>query len=311
MAKAMDYPPGGPRTLSIARFGERPHSQMTSPLRFAQQPDIQLSRFNPLPRIMFYDDFSQGMSGWTELLGNYTGSLRTMHPGYRQFTPPMLSNLTQWDGGTHGALTGSYALKLATRPGRGSQTVSLKRLTFPRACTMQMECFFTYKPEATELELSDRDVRSFGVVLDIQDSKHRVLPQVRYLNSLNGEPQNKWQYKPRSIDFKDVGDRTVTIYHYGEENWVDIPGGQQQLCYNEIPTKVNWHYFRLGFDIRTLRYTELQCNDLVIDLSGLDMLKFDAMPNLQNLFNVIPFVDSDSDKRAFLYFDSILLSGDW
>ncbi|WP_369684687.1 DUF6772 family protein [Devosia ginsengisoli] len=37
---------------------------------------------------MFYDDFSQGMSGWTELLGNYTGSLRAMHPGYKQFTPP-------------------------------------------------------------------------------------------------------------------------------------------------------------------------------------------------------------------------------
>ncbi|MCR6670091.1 MAG: hypothetical protein NVV79_01795 [Devosia ginsengisoli] len=223
----------------------------------------------------------------------------------------MLSNLTQWDGGTHGGLTGSYALKLASRPGRGAQTVSLKRMTFPRACTMQLECFFTYKPEATQLELSDSDVRSWGVVFDIQNSEHRVLPQIRYLNSLNGELQNKWQYKENSIDFRDVGDRTVTIYHYGEENWKDIPGGHQLICYNEIPTKVNWHYFRLGFDIRTLRYTELQCNDLVLDLSGLGTLKFDAMPNLQNLFNVIPFVDSDSDKRAFLYFDSILLSGDW
>lgn len=284
---------------------------MFSTSQAAGRPDLNLSRFDPLPRIMFYDDFSQGMSGWTELLGNYTGSLRAMHPGYKQFTPPMLSNLTQWDGGTHGALTGSYALKLASRPGRGSQTVSLKRLTFPRACTMQLECFFTFKPEATELELSDSAVRSWGVVFDIQDSKHRVLPQVRYLNSLDGELQNKWQYKERSIDFKDVGDKTVTIYHYGEENWKDIPGGHQLICYNEIPTKVNWHYFRLGFDIRTLRYTELQCNDLVLDLSGLGTLKFDAMPNLQNLFNVIPFVDSDSDKRAFLYFDSILLSGDW
>ena len=275
------------------------------------QPDPRLSRFNPLPRIMFYDDFSTGISGWTTLLGNYTGSLRAMHPGYRQFTPPMLSNLTQWDGGTHGALSGSYALKLASRPGRGAQTVSLKRMTFPQACTMQLEFYFTYKPEATELELSDCDVRSFGVVLDIQDSRHRVLPQIRYLNALDGTPQNKWQYKRRSVDFDTVGDRTVTIYHYGEENWEDVPGGGQMLCYNEIPTKVNWHYFRLGFDIVHLRYTELQCNDRVIDISGLETLKFDAMPNLQNLFNVIPFVDTDSDKRAFLYFDSILLSGDW
>lgn len=284
---------------------------MTSISQAGSRPDLNLSRFDPLPRIMFYDDFNQGMSGWNELLGNYTGSLRKMNTGYKQFTPPMLSNITHWDGGTHGGLTGSYALKLATRPGRGSQTVSLKRMTFPQACTMQLECFFTFKPEATELELSNKDVRSWGVVLDIQDKSHRVLPQVRYLNALNGELQNKWQYKEESVPFDDVGDKTVTIYHYGEENWKDIPGGSQLLCYNEIPTKINWHYFRLGFDVRTLRYTELQCNDLVLDLSSLGTLKFDAMPNLQNLFNVIPFVDSDSEKRAFLYFDSILLSGDW
>ena len=154
-------------------------------------------------------------------------------------------------------------------------------------------------------------MRSFGLVLDIQNDTHRVLPQIRYLNAFDGKPVNRWQYKPRSIDFVDVGERTVSIYHYGEENWVDIPGGDQLLCYNEIPTKVNWHYFRLGFDIRTLRYTELQCNDHVLDLSGLETLRFDAMPNLANLFNVIPFVETDCDKRAFLYFDSVLLSGDW
>lgn len=273
--------------------------------------DLDLSRFNPLSRMMFYDDFNHGMSGWTILTGNYTGSLRNMHEGYRQFTPPMLSNLTQWDGGTHGGLSGSYALKLATRAVKGAQTVSLKRLTFPKACTMQVEAYFTFKPEATELELSDHDVRSFGLVLDIQNKDYRVLPQIRYLNALDGRPMHKWQYKPRTTEFRDVGDRTVTLYHYGEENWVDIPGGAQDLCYNEIPTKVNWHYFRLGFDIRTLRYTELQCNDLVLDLSELETLRYDAMPNLNNLFNIIPFVETDSAKRAFLYFDSILLTGDW
>jgi hypothetical protein len=35
------------------------------------------------------------------------------------------------------------------------------------------------------------------------------------------------------------------------------------------------------------------------------------MPNLSNLLNVIPFVETDEDKRAFLYLDSVLLSGDW
>jgi hypothetical protein len=251
------------------------------------------------------------MSGWTVLTGNYTKSLRHMHPGYRQFTPPMLSNLTQWDGGTHGALSGSYALKLATRPGVGAQTVSLKRATFPKPCHMQVEFYFTYKPEATELELSELDVRSFGLVLDTQDSEYRVLPQIRYLNSFEGRPQKKWQYKYQTVDFDNVGDKTVTVYHYGEENWHDIPGGAQLHCYNEIPTKVNWHYFRLGYDLRTRRYTELQCNDLILDISNLGLLTFKAMPNLQNLFNVIPFVESDSNKRAFFHIDSVVLSGDW
>jgi hypothetical protein len=34
--------------------------------------DPGLSRFDPLGRIVFYDDFDHGLSGWTELMGNYT-----------------------------------------------------------------------------------------------------------------------------------------------------------------------------------------------------------------------------------------------
>ena len=32
------------------------------------------------------------------LIGNYEGSLDSMHPGYRSLTQPMLSNLTHWTG---------------------------------------------------------------------------------------------------------------------------------------------------------------------------------------------------------------------
>jgi hypothetical protein len=185
--------------------------------------DPKLSKFDPLERIMFFDDFNRSMSGWNTLLGNYTESLSRRHPGYVGFVPPMISNVTHWDGGTHGALDGSYALKLATRARRGAQTVALKRLTFPRPCLLQMECYFTFKPEATEAKLSELDVRSFGFAFDFQDAKRRVLPQFRYLNAFEGEPVHKWQYKEETIPFRDVGDKTVTVYHYGEENWKDVP----------------------------------------------------------------------------------------
>ncbi len=273
--------------------------------------DPRLSKFDPLSRILFFDDFNHGMSGWTMLVGNYTESLTRRHPGYVGFVAPMISNLTHWDTGSHGALDGAYALKLATRPVRGAQSVALKRLTFPKACLLQMECWFTFKPEATELKLSELDVRSFGFAFDFQDDKRRVLPQFRYLNAFEGKPVNQWQYKAKTIDFRDVGEKTVTMYHYGEENWNDIPNGHQLLCYNELPTKINWHYLRVAFDVRTMRYTRLECNDHAFDVGGLSGITHDAMPNLSNLLNVIPFIETDEDKRAFLYLDSVLLSGDW
>jgi hypothetical protein len=273
--------------------------------------DPRLSKFDPLPRILFFDNFTTGMSGWNVLLGNYTESLDRRLPEYKLMTTPMLSNVTHWDGGTHGALDGSYALKLATRPVRLAQTVALKRLTFPKACPIQLETWFTFKPEASELKLSELDVRSVGFIFDVQDQERRVLPQIRYLNVMDGQPAHRWQYKDKCIPFNDVGEKTVSVFHYGEEYWEDVPGGEQRLCYNEIPTKINWHYVKVGWDLRTMRFTTLQCNDRIFDVAHLGGIEIKAMPNLWNLFNVILSVGTDVDKRAFAYFDSILVSGDW
>src|SRR5690348_15442896 len=41
-------------------------------------PDPRLSRFEPLPRILFFDDFDDGLHGWIELIGNYEGALDSM-----------------------------------------------------------------------------------------------------------------------------------------------------------------------------------------------------------------------------------------
>src|SRR5918998_3853968 len=89
-----------------------------------RQADPTLSRFDPLPRIIAFDDFDRGFCGWTQLVGNYEHSLDSMLPGYAQHTSPMLSTLPHWDAGSHGGVGSSYALKIATRPRRGAQNVA-------------------------------------------------------------------------------------------------------------------------------------------------------------------------------------------
>ena len=110
--------------------------------------DPRLSRYDPLDRIIYFDDFDEGYNGWVGLIGNYEGSLDTMLPGYQQLMQPMLSNVTHWDTGSHGAFDGTYCLKTATRPVKGQQNVTLKRITFRELGRIQFECYFAFKPEA-------------------------------------------------------------------------------------------------------------------------------------------------------------------
>jgi len=271
----------------------------------------KLSRFDPLGRILYFDDFDEGLQGWTSLIGNYEDNLDRMHPGYRQLTTPMLSNLSFWDNGTHGSVDGTYALKMATRPKAGAQNVGIKRLTYPEACPIQIEFWFTFKPEASAQKLLDTDLRSIGILLDLQNDEHRIMPHLRYLNAYEGERVEKWQFKQKTVPFERFSEKTVTHYHLAERDWQDLSGERQVLCYNEIPTKVNWQYAKIGFDLRTMRYTHFACNDVAYDMSEVGALQIDAMPNLRGMLNVAFFVESDADRRSSLYVDSILVSGEW
>ena len=79
----------------------------------------------------------------------------------------------------------------------------------------------------------------------------------------DGKFQEKWQFKKDTVPFHDIGGtgKTVSHYHLSPEGWLDLPGGEQQLCYNEIATKHNWHYLRVDFDLATMKYLAFQCND--------------------------------------------------
>jgi hypothetical protein len=278
--------------------------------------DPRLSRFDPLERILLYDEFDAGLQGWIGLIGNYEHSLDSILPGYRDLRPPMLSNLTAWDTGTAGSMNGTYAMKLATRAKEGSISVGLKRFTFRHAGPLRMEAYFAFKPEANELLLSETDVRAVGFLFDLQvgdrwqGERLRVMPHIRYLNALNGEPAGRWQYKEKRSPMKAIGDtgKTVSHFHLSSDNWEDIPGGEQLLCYNEIATKQNWHYLRIDFDLESMSYLGLRCNDRVHDLSSVRPMTMPAMANLWCMVNPLFWVETDCDKRAFLYVDSVVIS---
>ena len=154
--------------------------------------DPRLSRFDPLPRVIFCDDFDEGMHGWSELIGNYEGSLDTILSGPDDLRPPMLSNLTMWDTGTAGSMEGTYALKLATRAREGHLAASLKRVTWRHRGPVRLEAYFCFKPEATDLSLALTDPRAIGVLFHIQDDDVRWMPHLRYLNALEAQPAARW-----------------------------------------------------------------------------------------------------------------------
>ena len=272
--------------------------------------------FDPLPRILFHDDFDRGLCGWGALIGNYEDRIDSMLPEYMDMRGPMLSNLSMWDAGTSGAIGGSYALKLATRPRPGAFGTAIKRFTFRHWSTVRVEAIVTFKPEASALELSETAVRAVGMVLDLQHADGqsstplRVMPHVRYLNAFRGERVERWQYKNRREPLHDIGPRgkTWSHFHLASRQWDDIPGGGQRLCYNEIATKHNWYYLRLDFDLRAMRFRDLQCNERAFDLGAVEPMNLPAMPNLWSMLNIVFWVESDGPRRAFLYLDSVVAS---
>ena len=118
--------------------------------------DPRLSKFNPLPRILAFDEFNTGTHGWCELIGNHDGhgNLDTVDVHMRDFRPPQLSACDFFDIGTHGAMSGNYALKIATRPVTGHTAVAIRRLTMAQRGVIQFETYFTYKGEAATAESS-------------------------------------------------------------------------------------------------------------------------------------------------------------
>jgi hypothetical protein len=308
-------------------------------------PAVGLGRFRPLERLLAHDDFDRGLNGWTELTGNYRQDQFAVVPGHELFTdlrPPMLSSATFPLVGTHGSMDGIYSLKLATRARaggagepirRGGLAQCLKRLTWQERGLVQFEMWFTYKPEADRPGIGENEFRAFGVLWDIQDDRHRYFPAVRYLNAANGVVKQRWQYAQArpgtdaewsdAVETSISEDRSAAVgakrgidpqwfgrrYPDGStDGFREIPGGEQRLCYNETFDKINWHYLRFRVDTHRREYVELQCNERTYDLRGIQPTLAPAYPRIWSLLNLALWVEADTDRRCFLFVDSVVIS---
>lgn len=298
--------------------------------------DQGIEKYSPLETILCYDDFDRGLCGWVDLKPNYRYEDFEPFEGPVDLTrwgPTMLSTATFSFPGTHGSMNGIYSLKVSTRgtanryekkPAPGSMGHAIKRLSmFKPKGLLRLEMWYAYTAEQDRTGFSENDIRAFGILFDLQDEKHRYMPGLRYLNSVNGELRGLWQYTK-------AGDVSDAEWEYGKEGWhkpgidpqwygrrypdgrtdsfIEIENGEQRLCYNESDDKINWLYLRLTVDAAKRQYVEMQSGDRVFDLRGLSPTLADAYANIDGLLNPMIWVEADTDRRVFLYVDSIVIS---
>ena len=139
-------------------------------------------------------------------------------------------------------------------PRTGAQNVAIKRHTFRTSRADPVRGVFHLQAGGdANSKLSETDVRSVGFLFDLQAGDRdgdgqRVMPHLRFLNAQDGQHLQKWQFKRRDdarSSRSATADKTVSHYHLSPEDWEDLPDGAQRLCYNEIPTKMNWTYLAL------------------------------------------------------------------
>lgn len=308
--------------------------------------DYGLSNFNPLENIVCYDDFDRGLCGWTNLMPNYTS--KGFLPTYTrdgaaetdgivdktQWGPIMLSSASFRFPGTHGSMNGTYSLKLSTRPeankyeappAPGGMSFAIKRLNANKEPGLiQYEMWYSYTAEQDRWGIGDKDIRAIGICFDIQDKRGRSHIGARYVNSINGQLKQEWQF----IQASDVSDEEwaygskgnwcksgVDPFWYGRrypdgsaDSFKFIPNSKQGLCYNETDDKINWVYFRLLYDMKSKEYVEIQSRDKIFDLRGMKATVVEPYARIDGLINPLVWIESDTDRRAFLFIDSIVIS---
>ena len=308
-------------------------------LRRAQlHADPVLGKYDPLERILSVDDFDTGQHGWAPYFPDYDGwedyeeryppveglggilertRERTIDDRIDRRFPigprsiPQISNLPTWDVGTYGSW-GSYALKIPTLAVAGSQGVAKKRLGCRWNAKFRVETYFTFKAEASDFRLGETDIEYVSLTFDVHDpdwvrgsgrEPRRWWPGVRYHNAEDGDLVQRWMLNTRGS----VGTMDGPFDY--------VADGEQKLGYNRSPTKFQWHYLRFTFDLSRYEYVDLNCNGKELDVAGKRHV-FDppltgfraSTDKTQGLVLPTFGIRTASDKRAFLYLDSVVIS---
>jgi Domain of unknown function (DUF6772) len=315
----------------------REHEAMRSALL---RTDPLLSKYDPLERLLIVNDFDKGFHGWQTYFPDYDGWEdyperypfveplgeiiarsrndaamrvdRRLPLGPRSV--PMLSSITSWDLGTYGSWDGTYALKIPTLAQAGSIGFAVKRLTSPFVGKLRFEAYFTYKSEPSDFKLGETDVRAFFLAFDVMDLHNvrregltpvRWWPGIRYHNAEDGKLIGKWQ-----ANF--TGSVGV---HYGP--WEYLSDGRQDLGFNRSPTKFQWHYLRFTFDTAKREYVDLHCFGQEFDVAGRKHVMDPPLIGWRGSTDKCPGliganfgIETNSDKRAFLYLDSVVVSAE-
>lgn len=305
----------------------------------------QIHDFRPLSEGVCHDDFDTGMNGWMPRTPNLREDSMEYFPSqqrHKDWGAPMLSSATFGLAGTHGSRTGVYSLKIPTRPVAapaqqlpiaGSLGLGIKRLTFRERQPLRFEMYYALKAEQDRPGIGESAIRAMGFTWDIQDEARRYFCGVHYINSANGVMQKRWQYLQATegtdeewgeLDASAVAQApTKTVYiqrglgsehlgrrdaHGGGEGFAEIENSVQDLCYNETADKINWHYFSFTMDLAAREYIELQSLDRTWNLRGHTPTLTDSYPRLNHLLNPLLWVEADTNRRVFLFVDSVMIS---
>lgn len=301
--------------------------------------------YRPLKHILFADDFDKGLNGWINLMPNFRQDIFDYYPaqkGWTSWGPPMLSSASFGYAGTHGSLHGTYSMKIATRaiaapaeqlPVPGSQGIAIKRLTHNENGFLKCEMYYTFTAEQNIPGIGEDAIRAIGFFWDSTDDQSRTFYGARYVNCANGKMQQHWQlfkinnqsdapwgYVGESAP-GDFAEQKVTLERGIDSLWLgrrfadgstdgfyNIPDSKQKLCYNETPDKINWHYFSLTVDMDKGEYVELCSVNKRFDLRGIKATRVERYPRIDWLLNPVVFIESDTNRRVFLYVDSIVNS---
>ena len=306
---------------------------------------MNLFGYKPLKNIIFADDFDKGYNGWITLMPNFRQDKFDYYDSFKGWTswgPPMLSSATFPYAGTHGSLHGTYSMKVATRavaapaemrPVAGSEGMAIKRLTHMEEGLLKCEMYYAFTAEQNIPGIGENAIRAIGFFWDSANDHSRTMFGARYLNSANGEMKQHWQlFKVDESDDRPWGfsgdsapgdnpEEKVTLVKGIDYQWLgsrssdgsssgfyDIPDSEQKLCYNETPDKINWQYFALTVDLKHGEYVSLQSVNRKWDLRGIKATVVPRYPRIDWLLNPVLFIESDTNRRVFLYVDSIVNS---